>query len=436
MNRDIYQKLLAWKDSPDRKPLLLQGARQVGKTYILRAFAKKEFKQLLYINFEKNPELKSFFEGSLDPVEIIHKLSIYFNQPITNPKEACIFFDEIQECPPAITSLKYFYEETPEYTLAAAGSLLGVKLSQAKSFPVGKVNFLSLKPLNFLEFLEGIDKKNLRNYLENISLTKKIDDALHVKLMEHLKIYLYVGGMPEAVMAYKSTHNVEKAREVQNEILKAYLYDFAKHAPSQQVNKITSVFEIIPANLARENKKFIFSAIAKSARAREYESAIQWLIDAGLIYQSYNVTKPTLPLEHYIQTNCYKIFLLDVGLLGAMCRLTPQTLLSDEHILTEFKGALMENFVAQEFVNQYETGLFYWHNEGNNKAEIDFLINDNTHVIPVEVKANISKKKKSLHVYQTKFNPPYTIRISARNIQMNEIIRNFPLYLTSGINKI
>lgn len=429
MERTIYQRLKKWKQAENRKPLILQGARQVGKTFLLKSFAKREYRTYCYINFEENPLFKTFFQGSLHPTIILQQLSLYLNKEIL-AHETLIIFDEIQECPESLTSLKYFYEEANQYHVIGAGSLLGVKMANHRSFPVGKVNFLFLYPFNFFEFLMALEKSSLKNYLENYNCSDPLPIAIHEQLLQLLYLYIFIGGMPEAIKSYRDSQNPAEVRKIQDEILKAYLLDFAKHAPPQQINRISVVWNSIPTHLAKENKKFIFSAIAQSARAREYEAAIQWLLDAGLIYQSFNVTKPAFPLEHYAEKNNFKIFLFDVGLLGAMSQLPPQILLNNQ-ILTEFKGALTENFVAQEFICSHTKSLYYWSSEG--RAEVDFLITDDSKILPVEAKANISRKKKSLLVYDQKFNPAYLIRLSAMNFEKNTRIYNYPLYLTSKI---
>lgn len=428
MDRALYHQLTVWKKSKNRKPLLLQGARQVGKTFLLKTFAKKEYADCCYVNFEENPKCKDFFKDKLEPNKILQQLSLYLNQKIL-PEETLIFFDEIQECPEALTSLKYFCEEAREYHVVGAGSLLGVRLAKTKSFPVGKVNFLHLYPLSFFEFLYAMGKQNLTKYLDELTDLAPLSLPIHEQLLELLRIYMFTGGMPEVVKSYSETEDPLEVRKIQDEILKAYLHDFAKHAPPYQINKIASVWASIPIHLAKENKKFIFSAVAKSARAREYESAIQWLLDAGLIHQAFNISKPIFPLKHYAEPDVFKIFLCDVGLLGAMCQLSPQILLNHQQILIEFKGALTENFVAQELSARQDQFLCYWSSEG--RAEVDFLISKDHHVFPLETKAGISRKKKSLLVYQQKFQPEYMLRASAMNLEKNHQIHNYPLYLIS-----
>ena len=426
MKRAIFKQLLAWKTSQRRKPLILQGARQVGKTYILKTLGEKEYPHYVYVNFEEDPKLKGLFEDSLNPRRVLQDLSIYLNQDI-QPEKTLIIFDEIQECPNALNSLKYFNEQANEFHIAAAGSLLGIKLKQNKGFPVGKVNFLELYPLTFFEFLNATDKAKLRELLEEIQEFKPIAEPLHQELINALKQYFFVGGMPEAVAEFHANNNLNSVREIHQEILNAYLLDFAKHAPPNQVMKITAIWELIPGQLAKENKKFIFSALSKSARAREYETALQWLADAGLIYKSYNISTPKLPLERYADKNIFKVFLLDVGLLSALCRTPAQIILDDEKLFSEFYGAFTENFVAQELASHQHKSLYYWTSEGI--AEVDFIIDHELQIYPLEVKKNFSKKKKSLIVYGQKYQTKFLARASLRNLKCDGNIQNYPLYM-------
>jgi predicted AAA+ superfamily ATPase len=426
MQRDAYQQLQAWKKAGRRKPLLLQGARQVGKTFLLKAFGKAEYQNCSYINFEEQPNAKKLFEGNIEPNRILRDLNLYLDQPI-NPHTTLLIFDEIQECPNALTSLKYFNEQANEYHIAAAGSLLGVKLSQAKGFPVGKVNFLTLYPLTFFEFLNAIGKTKLREFLESITTFEPIAEPLHEQLLDLLRIYTFVGGMPEAVNYYVKDENLLEIRTIQNEILKAYLHDFAKHAPTSDIMKLTTIWESIPGQLAKENKKFIFSIISKQARAREYENAIQWLSDAGLILKSYLIETPRLPLESYCDKKSFKLFMLDVGLLGAMCQLPSKVLLQGNELFTEFKGALTENLVAQALTVKYHRELYYWGKA--NQAEVDFLIHTDSHILPLEVKAGFSKKKKSLQIYAEKYHPAVMARTSLMNLKKDGDLFNYPLYM-------
>lgn len=431
MEREFYKKLVKWKESSLRKPLVLRGARQVGKTYILTDFAKREYEDYVYINFDEEPHFSSFFAENLDPDRIIKEFNIYFKKTI-QPGSTLIILDEIQESPQALASLKYFCEKKNEYHLATAGSLLGVALT--KGFPVGKVTFLDLAPLNFFEFLDALGEQQLREMLETMQNLSPISEIFHHKLISLLKYYFIIGGMPEVVSTYLKTEDIEQVRAVQKEILDAYVLDFAKHAPKNEVMKILSVWEAIPNQLAKENKKFIFSAIRKSARGKEFETSIQWLKNAGLIIKANHISTPRLPLDAYSDKQAFKIFLLDVGLLGAMSKLDPRVILEGDLLFQEFKGALTENFVALELHGMHFDALYYWTSEGI--AEVDFIISKEQQVFPLEVKAGFSKKKKSLLVYNEKFSKeestPITLsRTSLRNFSCDRKIIDYPLYAIS-----
>jgi len=428
MKRDIYKFLKEWKQSERRKPLVLNGARQVGKTYSLKHFGKTFYKNVAYLNFEKDEKLSQYFEDTLNPKQLIKILSIYTEVEI-EPHHTLLVLDEIQECPKALNSLKYFCEEANEYHVAAAGSLLGVKTAREKGFPVGKVNFLHMYPLTFFEFLSALDQEKTRLFLEEYHNYEPIPNPMHEKLIQLLKMYFFVGGMPEAVAEYAKAEIVNVVREIQLEILHAYEKDFAKHAPPHEVMKITTVWKQIHRQLAKENKKFIFAAIRKSARGRDYEEAIQWLSDAGLIHKSYLVESPKFPLSAYADNNVFKIFLADVGLLGAQSNLSPQVIIDGNLLFTEFKGALTENYVAQELTATKHKELYYWTSEGT--AEVDFLIEEEHEIYPVEVKAGTSQKKKSLLVYSQKYTPSRLIRATAMNLKHDGAIYNYPLYLIS-----
>lgn len=431
MEREFYQKLIKWKKSAARKPLVLRGARQVGKTYILNEFAKREYADYVYVNFDHEPHFASFFQENLDPKRIIKELSIYFKKKIL-PGSTLIIFDEIQECPQALASLKYFCEMDNEYHVASAGSLLGVKLT--KGFPVGKVNFLDLAPLSFFEFLHALGESSLRLMLEDIKSPKEITELFHHKLKTLLKYYFIVGGMPEAVATYLKTENLDEVRVIQKEILDAYVLDFAKHAPKDEVMKIMTVWESIPNQLAKVNKKFIFSALRASARARAFETSIQWLKSAGLIIKSNAISAPKLPLDAYSNKQSFKLFMLDVGLLGAMSRLDPRVVLEEERLFQEFKGALTENYVAVELHDNHFDALYYWVSEGI--AEVDFIVSYDQCIYPLEVKAGFSKKKKSLLAYASKYSQEEDAssvlsRASLRNFAFDGNLMNFPLYAIS-----
>lgn len=432
MKRDITQQLKEWKHSKRRKPLVLNGARQVGKTYSLKHFGQSDYKNMVYLNFEKNEKLSQYFENTLDPKELIKIFTIYSEVDI-EPHNTLLIFDEIQECPKALNSLKYFCEEANDYHVVAAGSLLGVKTSGTEGFPVGKVNFLHLYPLSFFEFLTALGQEKTLQFLEEYKTFEPLPNPIHEQLIQLLKLYFFVGGMPEAVAQYIKDEKLNTVREIQLEILSAYERDFAKHAPPQEIMKITTVWQQVHRQLAKENKKFIFAAIRKSARGRDYEEAIQWLADAGLIHKSYLVESPKFPLSAYADHQTFKLFLADVGLLGAQSHLAPQVIIDGNLLFTEFKGALTENYVAQELIATQNNGLFYWTSEGI--AKVDFLIEDDHSIYPLEVKAGESQKKKSLLVYNQKYAPSKLFRTSLMNLKHDGDIFNLPLYLVGWNSK-
>ncbi len=428
MKRDVYQKLLNWKESPNRQPLLLQGARQVGKTYLLKEFGAENYKQVCYINFEETPRCKAFFETDLQPHRIVSDLAIFLEMQIESTS-TLIIFDEIQECPKALTSLKYFCEHAPEYHIMAAGSLLGVKLARSSGFPVGKVHFLHLYPMSFFEFLDAINRSSLRKMLEEIRSLTPIAEPHHLQLIDLLKTYFFVGGMPKPVLRYVETGDLIQVRDVQEDILKAYAQDFAKHAPAQMIAKIMLIWDSIPLHLGKENKKFIFSALKSSARARDYEDALQWLIDAELIYKVSSIKVPRLPLISYGNHETFKVYLLDVGLLGAMCRLSQRVILEGDQLFIEFKGSLTENYVAQSLKTAHSSPLYYWTSERD--AEVDFLLEYDGKIYPLETKSGISTKKKSLQVYNEKYQPDLLSRTSLMNLKKDGNFCNYPLYMIS-----
>lgn len=431
MKRDIYEQLLAWKNHPKRKPLLVKGARQVGKTYSIQHFGAEEFEHLFYLNFDETPELKKFFEGSLDPKKIVRDLGYYFEKEIV-PEKHLIFFDEIQESPEALNCLKYFQEKAPEHHVVGAGSLLGVKLAHTKGFPVGKVDFLEMRPLNFLEFLEAMGKVRLRELLQTKSDSEPIAEPIHTELISLLKFYFIVGGMPEAVALFAlNQDDLQAVRKVQKSILDAYSLDFAKHAPPSQVMKITTLWNSILTQLSKDNKKFTFSTLGETARSREYEEAMQWLEDAGLILKVYRITTPKLPVDAYQEGKAYKIALLDVGLLGTMAYLPPKVVVEGHRLFTEFKGALTENFVAQELSCIFDKRLFYW--TSGAQAEVDFILPIDTELYPLEVKSGENKRKKSLHIYKEKYAPKLSLRTSPMNFHLHETFLNIPLYALNNL---
>lgn len=430
MKRDIYKKLLAWKQSELRKPLVLRGARQVGKTYILKEFAKNEYSNHVYLNFEDDQTLDAVFALRFDKEKIIRYLSLYAGGVDIKPATTLLIFDEIQASNNALNALKYFNENAPEYHIVSAGSLLGVKLAGRKSFPVGQVNFLNLYPMNFLEFLDAVDKNTLRNLIEaGYEEFLPFPEPFHVELTELLKYYYFIGGMPGAVDAYCKTKRFDTIRSIQKDILDSYLLYFAKHVDKVEVMKITSIWQSLPVHLSKENKKFIFSAIRKSARARDYEAALQWLEDAGLIYKSYNISTPGIPLMAYKNSHIFKVFLLDTGLLGAMSNLSPDSLINGNAIFTHFHGATVENYVAQQLKEKFQQDLYYWTSSG--KAEVDFLLSHKDRVYALEAKAGTNPQSKSLKVYNEKYNPEVLSRTSLLNLMKNGKICNYPLYAIS-----
>lgn len=425
MKRDLYDALLAWKADQNRKPLILRGARQVGKTHLLKTFGAKEYADVVYLNFESDPKLAALFEETLQPSVILENISLYKNEVIDR-ESTLIIFDEIQESGAALNSLKYFQEEASGFHIVSAGSLLGVKLGQTKGFPVGKVNFLDLYPLSFFEFLTALGQERLRKFLTSIRELQPIPSPIHEEILGLLKKYFFIGGMPEAINEYLKTADLLSIQKIQKSIIEAYLLDFSKHAAPDQIMKITKVWENIPSQLAKENKKFVFSALKESARGREYETAIQWLMHAGLIHKSYHLSTPRLPLSGYKEGNIFKIFLLDVGLLSAMSKIPAKSLTDGYQLLKEFNGALTENFVAQSLAKQQHP-LYYWTSAGS--AEVDFIVEYELNLYPLEVKAGLSRKKKSLIVYGERYQPKRLIRTTSMNLKQDGNICNIPLYL-------
>ncbi|MEA1897393.1 MAG: DUF4143 domain-containing protein [Bacteroidota bacterium] len=434
MKRDIYSHLLAWKNSSQRKPLILRGARQTGKTYILQEFGQKEFGEVFYFNFEESSHLDSLFSQSLAPEKIISNLSLLSKKKIL-PGHHLLIFDEIQVSNNALNSLKYFQEKAPEYIIATAGSLLGVKLSSPKSFPVGKVNFLDLQPMTFYEFLGGMGESGLREYLESLEQIEPLPEAFHLQLLDLLRRYYFCGGMPEAVRCMAEEDSLKEVRKVHREIIISYTLDFAKHAKSTDIPKLSHIWDSIVEQLARENKKFMFSAIRKSARARDYENAIIWLEDAELILRAFCVNTPKKPLQASRQRNIFKVYALDVGILGAMADLNAEILVGGDQIFNEFAGALTENYAAQQLRAVFGTNLQYWKNK-NGKAEIDFLFETKGKIYPLEVKAGINLKSKSLHFFDSKYTFSQLFRTSLRNLRRDGKICNIPLYYLDSLPHI
>lgn len=433
MERLLISQLLKWKENHSRKPLVLEGARQVGKTWLLKEFGRKYFKDVCYINFEQNDVLGEVFAGDLSPQRIIEQLSIY-NGKLIEPEQTLIIFDEVQEMPRALTSLKYFCEEAPEYVICCAGSLLGIALHEGTSFPVGKTDFLHLYPLSFKEFLIANEEKMLVDYIDKGNRNL---GAFENRLTDYLKKYMIIGGMPAVVMEWLDSKDFNKVNRIQQELIAAYQKDFSKHAPNSMVEKIRYIWNSIPSQLAKENKKFVYGLVREGARAREYEDAIMWLCDAGEIIRTHNVSKPDIPISAYADLKSFKVFLLDVGLLRAMSRVSPKVILEGSRIFEEFKGALTEQYVCQELQNYsdvLETN-YYWSSSAT--AEVDFLVSDGWDVYPLEVKAGVTMNAKSLKLYREKYSPKWALRTSLLPYERNEVSKtiNIPLYMLFALGK-
>lgn len=426
MNRTLINNLINWKNNTKRKPLILQGARQVGKTWLMKTFGYQEFKQVVYLNFESSERLKNMFVADFDIERLVTIMEIEVNQKIDS-KNCLIIFDEIQEAPKGITALKYFYEKAPQYFIIAAGSLLGVSL-QTNSFPVGKVDFMQLYPMSFLEFLENIGEENLCHAIQKKEW--KILNTFHDKLIAHLRLYYYIGGMPEVVLEYLTNKDITTIRFTQQKLLIGYENDFAKYAPNNIVPKIRMVWNSIISQLAKENKKFMYGQIKKGSRAKDFEEAINWLVNAGLLLKVNRIEKPTLPLNAYIDIDAFKLFFVDIGLLNAMSNLDSKILLEKNNILTEYKGALTEQFACQQLYPKTE--LYYWAAE-KATAEIDFLIQLKNEIIPIEVKAEQNVKAKSLKVFVDKYKPQNAIRLSMQDYKEENWLTNVPLYAVDKI---
>lgn len=430
IKREIIERLKAWKDSPRRKPLVLQGARQVGKSWTLKKFGKEFFENVVYVNFDTMPDIKKDFKKTKNPRELIRLMEIMTGRAISSDS-TLIIFDEVQECNEALNSLKYFCEEAPEYAVVCAGSLLGVALNRTgASFPVGKVDFMTLYPVSFAEFLLAIDEKLYHSFLM-IDKVMAVPEVIHRRLIDSYKVYLVLGGMPEAVSTYIDTMNWEDVKTIQDAILQSYSLDFAKHINNKDIPRVFQVWENIQDQLAREDRKFRYADIKKGARAREYEGAIEWLCLAGLVYRVHAVETPRLPVSAYKRSNAFKLYLNDVGLLGRKFALDPTTVLFGNNLFTEFKGVMAENYVLQSLVRQFGNHQYYW--TSGNTAEVEFILQQASRIIPVEVKADKNVTAKSLAFYRKKYVPQLSIRISTLNLRKDGDLLNLPLYLVDKL---
>lgn len=424
MKRYAMEELLAWKNKQNRKPLILKGARQVGKTWLMKEFGNLCFENTAYINFDNNQRMKAVFDADYDIERILMALSIETKQSI-RPKETLIIFDEVQEAPRVIAALKYFQENAPEYAVIAAGPLLGVAIHEGVSFPVGKVDMLELHPLSFREFLEAVGEKGLVELIEKQDYAMM--SAFRDKYDDWLKKYYYIGGMPEVVADFVGVRDFVRVREIQNNIVALYENDFGKHTSDNELARIRMVWNSIPMQLAKENKKFFFGQIKEGARAKDYELAIEWLLDCGLIKKVCRINKPAIPLKAYAELSAFKLFLLDIGLLGALSDLDAEVILNGNDLFVEFKGALTEQYVLQQLVSDTAYTPYYFASK-TSTCEIDFMVQKNGAIVPVEVKAEDNLQSKSLRVFCEKHKPQYAVRTSMADYRQQEWMTNIPLY--------
>ncbi len=432
MDRTAMEELWKWKRSERRKPLIIEGARQVGKTWLMKEFGRRAYADTVYINFDANPRMAELFASDLDTERLIQGLELYVGRKI-NPETSLLIFDEVQEVPRALASLKYFYENAPQYHIVCAGSMLGIALHQGTSFPVGKVDFLKLYPLSFAEFLMAIDKGRFAELLDKQDF--QMITSFKQVYIDALKQYYFVGGMPEAVRSFAEDKDFNEVRDIQKQILAAYEQDFSKHAPNEIVPRLRMVWNSIPSQLAKENKKFIYGLVREGARAKEYETAMMWLSDCGLIHRVSRVNAAGIPLRAYEDLKAFKLFVVDVGLLGCMTGLRQEILLDGNHLFTEFKGALTEQYVCQQLQTIPDLNVYYYTND-RGSCEIDFVVDTGKRIVPVEVKAEVNLRAKSLKTYREKFAPEMSVRTSMADYKKEEGLVNLPLYAINQIARI
>ena len=429
MYRIAIEKLYKWKNSKRRKPLIIEGARQVGKTWLMKEFGKQAYADTVYINFDSNSRMADLFSANLDTDRLIMGLELYAGRKI-NPDNTLLIFDEVQEVPRALASLKYFYENAPQYHIVCAGSLLGIALHQGTSFPVGKVDFLKLYPLSFSEFLMATGNERFAELLKNKDY--EMITSFKQTYIDALKHYYFVGGMPEAVQSFAESKDFNEVRAIQKRILAAYEQDFSKHAPNEIVPKIRMLWNSIPSQLARENKKFIYGLVREGGRAREYETAIMWLSDCGLVHKVSRVNAAGIPLKAYEDLKAFKLFIVDVGLLGCMTGLRQRTLLDGDDLFVEFKGALTEQYVCQQLKTIEDLGIYYYTND-RGSCEIDFVVDTGEQIVPIEVKAETNLRAKSLKTYRERFEPELSVRTSMADYKKEDWLLNLPLYAIENI---
>lgn len=432
MYRAAIEKLYRWKASKRRKPLIIEGARQVGKTWLMKEFGSRAYADTIYINFDSNSRMAELFASDLDTDRLIMGIELYAGKKI-DPDNTLLLFDEVQEVPRALTSLKYFYEDAPQYHIICAGSLLGIALHGGTSFPVGKVDFLSLYPLSFKEFLAATAGERFVQLLD--SQDYPMITPFKQTYIDALKQYYFVGGMPEAVQSFVEEKDFNEVRSIQKRILAAYEQDFSKHAPIEIVPKIRMVWNSIPSQLAKENKKFIYGLVREGGRAKDYEAAIMWLCDCGLVHKVSRVNAAGVPLKAYEDLKAFKLFIVDVGLLGCMTGLRQRTLLDGNDLFSEFKGALTEQYVCQQLQTIDDLGVYYYTND-RGSCEVDFILDTGDQVVPVEVKAEVNLKAKSLKTYREKFSPAISVRTSMADYRREDWLVNLPLYAVEEIDKV
>ena len=433
IKREIMDKLRTWKIHPRRKPLVLQGARQVGKSWALKKFGKECFEDVVYINFDTMPSVKEDFKRTKEPLKLIKLMEMMTGKAIS-PDTTLIIFDEIQECNEALNSLKYFCEDAPEYAVVCAGSLLGVALNRSgASFPVGKVDFMTLHPVSFEEYLLASDEKLYHAY-QMIDSVMTVPEMIHQQLIDAYKAYLVLGGMPEAVSVYVNMRDWSEVEAIQSAILQSYSLDFAKHINNKDIPRVFQVWGNLQDQLAREDKKFRYADVQKGARAREYEGAIEWLCLAGLVHRVSAIETPRLPLSAYKKSNAFKLYLNDVGLLGRKFDLEPTTILQGDKLFTEFKGVMAENYVLQSLVRQFGNHNYYW--TSGNTAEVEFVIQHAGRIIPIEVKADRNVTAKSLAFYRKQYAPQLSIRLSTLNMRKDDDLLNLPLYMVDKLKML
>ncbi|MCH4206724.1 MAG: ATP-binding protein [Solobacterium sp.] len=432
MYRESIKDLCAWKQKKNRKPLILEGARQVGKTWLLKEFGRTEYQDTVYINFDSNSQMEQLFAGDLIPANLIEGIELYSGKKI-DPSNTLLIFDEIQEVPRALSSLKCFMEEAPEYQIVCAGSLLGIALHSGTSFPVGKVELMNLYSMSFQEFLKATGNDQYSKVLEQKNVTML--NAFGKTYEKLLKQYYFVGGMPEAVQAFARDHDYGEVRTIQQNILNAYDQDISKHTEAYIISKIRAVFQSVPSQLAKENKKFVYGLIRDGARAKDYEKAIMWLTDCGILHKVSRITMPHLPLKAYEDLKAFKLYLCDVGLLGCMSGISADTLLNGNELFVEFKGAMTEQYVFQELKALKKYPIYYYTND-RNTLEIDFVIDDGNRIIPIEAKAETNLHAKSLKTYRQKYQPECSVRLSMMNYKAEDGLINIPLYAISMMDEI